>query len=79
MENYFLITISGISSFIGKILSKICRGVLEKSRILLEESIFPHSNGIYHSNSHVHLWIYVMKRIRPQHCLNNGGKSFIQK
>ena len=70
MKNYFLIKISGISSFIGKILNKICLGVLEKSRILLQETIFPHSNGIYHSNSHVHLWTYVVKRIRPQQFLS---------
>ena len=69
MKNYFLITISRVSAFIGEILSKICRGVLEKSRILyIKESILPHSNGIYYINSQVHLWTYAMKGIRPQHC-----------
>ena len=72
MKNYFIITISRVLSFIGKILSKIRWGVLEKSRILYWESILLHSNGIYYSNSHVHL----LKRIRPQHCLNNGKNKF---
>ena len=70
MKKYFTITISRVLSFIGEILNKIRPGVLEKSRILQKESILPHSNGIYYSNSHVHLWTFVMKRIRPNHCLN---------
>ena len=79
MKNYFIITNSRVLSFIGEILSKIRRGVLEKSRILKEESILPHSNGIYYSNSHVNLWTHVMKRIRLQHCLNNGKTCFIHE
>ena len=50
MKNYFITTISRVLSFIGEVLSKIRRGVIEKSRILQEESILPHSNGIYYSN-----------------------------
>ena len=34
MKKYFIITISGVLSFICEILSKIRRGVLQKSRIL---------------------------------------------
>ena len=34
MKNYFVITITSVLSFIGETLSKIRRGVLEKSRIL---------------------------------------------
>ena len=34
MKNYFIITISRVSSFIGEILSKIRQGVLEKTVIL---------------------------------------------
>ena len=76
MKNCFIITVSRVQSFIGEILGNIHRGVLEKSRILQEESILPHSNGIYYSNSHVHLWTCVMKLIRLQHRLNNGQNKF---
>ena len=34
MKNCFKITVSRVSSFIGEILSKICRGILEKIKIL---------------------------------------------
>ena len=60
----------------GEILSKIRQAVPEKSRILKEKSILPHSNGIYHSNSHVHLRTYFMKRIMPKHCLNHEKNKF---
>ena len=64
MKNYFIISITRVLPFIGNILGKIHRGILEKSIILSEESILPHSNGIYYGNSHVHLWTHVIKRIR---------------
>ena len=43
-EKLFIITMSRVLSFIGEILRKI-RRVLEKSKILKEESILPRSNG----------------------------------
>ena len=56
MKNYFIIRISRVSPFISEILSKIRRGVVEKTRILLEDSILPHSNGIYHSVDLTHVY-----------------------
>ena len=47
INNYSILIISRVLSFTGEILSKIRQDVLEKSRILWEESILPHSNGIY--------------------------------
>ena len=56
MKNYFITTIDRALSFIGEILSEIGRGFLEKTRILLGDSILPHSNGIYYSNSRLSCW-----------------------
>ena len=79
MKIYFILTISMDLSFIGEILSKIHQGFLEKFRILLEEFIWSHSNGIYYSNSHVHLWTYVMKCFRPNIVWLTGKTGFIHE
>ena len=41
MKNYFITTTDRALSFNGEILSKIGRGFLEKTRILLGDSILP--------------------------------------
>ena len=68
MKNHFRTTIHMVLCFIGKILSKIRRAVLEKSRILYEQSILPHSNGIYHSKTHVYHVDRAWRRLNIDQC-----------